>query len=113
MSARTFEDLYCESQRCTPVEFHHRVFRHCLYRHALLFGPLLRLFRPQYFLVDHTFITDAGRARDIAEIRREVAEFFTHPNNRGWLRRTVRIRVSAGRLIELAEEYLPPSKSGL
>ena len=113
MPSRTLESLYCESQRCTPAQFHHRVFWRCLYRHAIPFVWLVRLFRPGHFQADRVFISDAGQTRDIAEIRREVGEYITNPLNRGWLRRTAKIRVSAGRVIELAEEYLPPTKSGV
>lgn len=106
---KTLQELYCEARRCTPAEFKREVFWKCLHRRAVPIAPLILLLKSDYFAPDREFIADAGRATDMAQVRRDVKEFFHHPLNANWIRRSASIRVSAGRLIRLAAKLLPPS----
>jgi hypothetical protein len=41
------------------------------------------------------------------EVREAVDDFWTHPANETWLRRTVALRISTRRLRQIAHGYLP------
>ena len=107
MNPPTFQEQYCERNSCPKDRFARWVFWHCLYRHAVPLAPLILLLNYDYFVSDRDLIASAGRATDMHHLRNEVRDFFWDSNNRGWLRRTCRIRVSGQRLKNLAHRYLP------
>lgn len=108
---RTFLDLYCEKNNCSPEQFHRRVFRHCLYPHARPLAPLIHLFNFEFFAADRTLLLSVANAVTMKRVREEVRDYFWDSNNRGWLRESLRIRMSGQRLRSLAREYLPESNS--
>lgn len=103
----TFLEVYRERHHCTAEQFHHRVLRDCLYPHARLLAPAIRLFNYDFFAADRALISCVAAATTVKRVREEVRDFFWDSNNRGWLRRTVNIRVSGQRLKNLARHYLP------
>ena len=108
---KSFQELFCEEQRCNEGQFARKVFWRSLYSHATIFVPLLGGFRSEYFVADRELISGAGRATTMAQLRTEIADFVMDANNRGLLRQRVRVRVSATRLKRLARRYLPPDDS--
>jgi hypothetical protein len=108
---KTFEELFCEANKCTPAEFPRRVFWKCLYRHAVPLAPLLLVVWPKYFAPDKQLIMDVRRADKMNHVWEEVRQYFADSVGRPWLRRKGNVRISARRLINLAREYLPSSGS--
>jgi hypothetical protein len=107
----SFRKLYCEQNQCAPDVFERRVFWHCLYPHARLLAPFISLFDRNFFSADRSLITRVADAETMALVREEVRDYFWDSNNRGWLRRTVNIRVSGQRVKNLARRYLPEGTS--
>lgn len=97
----TWLEIYCARQRCTATQFHRRIFRLGLHRHALVFAPLLRL--GSHFESDDELVVACGRARSLQEVHDAVESFRYHPKNRSWLRRQAALRISIRRLYRLAE----------
>jgi hypothetical protein len=108
----TFAQKFCRMESCRPDEFSSRMFWSCLYRQAIPLAPVLaRLRHGEYFHIDRDLIKQVGAAVTLDEIRRETQEFAMDSRNRGWLRRRARLRVSAGRLLALAERHLAGNAS--
>ena len=103
-AVKTLEEAYCDRHRCAPAQFHRRVFWTTLHRHALPFAPLL--LSGGYFAADDDLIAACGRARTMREIREELTDHRYHPQNTGWLRQRLAVRISTHRLARLAREHL-------
>jgi hypothetical protein len=110
---RTFQQIYCDRHRCSPADYHRRLFWQCLYPHAVPFAWLLRVLRPRYFVADDALIRLVADAVTMRVVREEVRDYFWDSNNRGWLRRVANLRVSGQRLKNVARAYLPESEPGL
>jgi hypothetical protein len=108
---KTFEELFCEANKCTPAEYPRKVFWKCIYRHAIPIAPLIFLFNSSHFDADRELITHVRGAQKMNQVWEEVRDYFINPKHSGWLRRRANIRISARRLIGLTREYLPSSGS--
>jgi hypothetical protein len=107
----TFEEIYCEANKCAPAEFSRRIFWECLHRHALPLAPFLLVLKRRYFDADQQLIADVRRAERMDQVWEAVREFFVDPRHAGWLRRKAEVRLSGRRLIRLARMYLPVTGS--
>jgi hypothetical protein len=101
--SKSFEALFCERHACDTAAFRRRVFWRSLHRRVLPLAPLLML--AGYFEQDRQFIAAAGRARSLSDLRDEIDAYHSHPDNRGFLRRFLRVRISTTRLRRLALGY--------
>jgi len=106
---KTFEELFCEANKCTPAQFPRRLFWKCLHWHAVPFAPLILLFNPKYFEPDWQLISDVRRTEKMNQVWEEVRQYFVSSSHRAWMRRRGNFRLSARRLINLARDYLPAS----
>jgi|HubBroStandDraft_5_1064220.scaffolds.fasta_scaffold585573_2 hypothetical protein len=108
---KTFEEYFCEANKCAPENFSRQIFWRCLHRHALPVAPFILIFRPRYFDADRELIAEIRKAVRMNQVWEEVREYFINPKHVGWFRRKANIRLSARRVIHLAREYLPSSGS--
>jgi hypothetical protein len=92
-----------------PEEFARTIFNRALYRRALLVKWLLPLLHQGYFAADFDLIYGVERLRRLRDFTAEAERFNEHPANRGFLRRTLCLRVSTNRLRALMRETLPRS----
>ena len=74
---------------------------------------VMELFDFKYFDADREFIEAVGSACSMTTVWAEVREYFLSPNNRGWMRRKVNMRLSARRMILTAAHYLPSPAPGV
>ena len=80
-----------------------RAFKRCLYSHARLVAPLIRVIRPRFFARDLGFVVDLGAATDVAAARSAASHFHDKSDyGRGFLSHGLRIRVSGRKAIRLA-----------
>lgn len=93
----TFAERYCSANSVGNRDFIESVVCRSLYPHARVLRPVLRLI-PFYFKADREFVASVGELRRMRDFDREVFAFVNDPDNRGFLRRVLRLRVSAGRL---------------
>ena len=101
----TFAEKFCAQRGIHPEKFEEHVFRLSLRPAARRLRYLLALIRG-YFEADRELIRGAGRATRLVEIEGELLDFAHDPNNRGFLRRRLNLRVSRRRLHALARETL-------
>lgn len=73
---------------------------------------LLPILRHNHFAADFDLIYGVERLRRLREYAAEVERFNEHPANRGWLRRSMQMRVSTTRLRALIRETLPHLSGG-
>jgi hypothetical protein len=97
----TFAERFCKFYGVQPDDYARTVFRLTAYRGARILAPLLRLLNPDYFACDYSFIRNVGALQRPEDLIDEIRYYFWHPWNRGLLRRTLRLRVSAGRMTKL------------
>ena len=100
---KSLQELFCDVYRCEQAEFSRKVFSLCLHRRAILLVPLLGGFRADYFAADRELIAGAGRAVNLNGVHSEVRDFHLDANNRGWLRKRAKVRISAQRLLTLSQ----------
>ncbi|HVZ64932.1 MAG TPA: hypothetical protein VG936_10200 [Lacunisphaera sp.] len=109
MKGPTFSELYCARERIAPSDAPERLFRAGLYPHARLFVRLIRLLRRRHFLADHEFIEDVGYLRSLEDFSLALGCYIEHPDNRGFLRRRLRLRVSARRVLRIVRSVFTPA----
>lgn len=88
---------------CTHFEIAaDRYGRHALWRalplQAQVAYPLLCCI-PGYFDADLEFIAAVGRGTHLRDFAGDASDYQVHPDNRTWLRRTARLRVSSRKLL--------------
>ena len=99
----TFKEVYCENYSCPPEHFGRQVFMKTLYPQArplALFGG----YRSARFARDRVLVDYCGTLRSFKEVEAEIKEYTQLGENRRFLRRTLRLRVSGRRLARLAAE---------
>lgn len=103
MSVVRLQSLFCERFACSEEEYEERAFKQCLFWHARLLAPALRLLLPHAFEYDLKFIRFLGAATDWQEAKTDVNNF--HVLNDGkpsFWRETLRLRVSGRKASRLA-----------
>jgi hypothetical protein len=103
---KTFAERFCAFYGVEPCEYTRAVFHLTAYRRARFLAPILRLFNPDYFACDYNFIRGVGEIERDDELIGEIRYFYWHPWNRGFLRRTLRLRVSAARMTALTRSIM-------
>lgn len=105
-SVSSFAESFCQRYRVAPERYAGAMFWRCLHRRALVFVPLLRQAVPDYFAADYDLIRSVGRLKKPGELPGEIADFRSHPSNRDFLRRTLKLRVSARRVARLVNKVM-------
>ena len=102
---QTFAEKFCLENTIVPGRYRSEVLRRTLYPRAAHVTTLLALI-PGYFEADYELIDAVGRFRDMKGFANEEADFNQHRGNRGFLRRTLHLRVSVRRLKGLVKATL-------
>jgi hypothetical protein len=103
----TFQEAFCARYGCTPDEFPDRVFRCCLYGHAVPLALVLRRLSPAFFRADLELIQQLGLNRDLEEVDATLSDFqYVNRARKHWLRTGLKIRLSGQKVRNLAAELL-------
>lgn len=97
MTPATFAEEFCARRNLAPEKYEEFVLNDSFYPAARLLRPVLML-KADFFAADHEFIRRVGRLKRLGGFEAEVQDFLYDPNNRGFLRRVLKLRVSARRL---------------
>jgi hypothetical protein len=98
--AMTFSEKFCAQNRISPDKFCETVLWLSLPPSAKAVRWVLLLI-PDYFAPDRELINSVGRLKHMEGFDAEVMDFMYDPNNRGFLRRGLNLRVSSRRLHSL------------
>lgn len=102
------KSLFCERFKCPPSEYEKRALWKCLYLHARIISPLLRLLNPGGFERDRLFIDDFGKAENWQAAMEEITALHHLDAFKPQLmRKTLRLRVSGRKAGKLADKLLP------
>ena len=99
----TFRERYCRHWAIPLEQFEPHVLVRALYPQARIIRGLLLLWS-DYFTADRDFLRSAGDIRSRRFFHAEAGEFHGAEANRRFLRRWLRLRVSAERTRRLMEE---------
>ena len=91
-----FKSLFCEYGGCAPEDYDERAFRACLYWHARMLAPLIRVVSPKYFERDLALIRYLAAAPGRRHAMNELAAYMEANDSKGgFVRKFLRIRISA------------------
>jgi hypothetical protein len=97
MTKDSFAERYCAKHGLANWEYVESVLNRSLYLRARVLRPILRLI-PGYFKADREFIASVGRVKRLRDFDMEAFAFVSDPDNVGFLRKVLKLRVSAARL---------------
>jgi len=100
--SQTFRERFCEYFECSQSEYARAVFWESVHWHAWLPARFLLRRDPALFKEDMEFIQELGSIRDPMIFKSELNRFHgRNVREKGWIRGTFHIRVSARRMIAL------------
>lgn len=111
MKSVRFIDLYCQQQGIAVGDFGAHLFQRALYPQARPLAGLLGLMRRDYFQADRFFIEDVARLERYEDFHVVGVEYSQHHSNGWFLRRSLRLRVSAERMRRIVREVFKGSVS--
>jgi hypothetical protein len=99
----TFAEKFCARHNLPPEKYEETVLKYSLFPAAQWLRPVL-LLKANYFAADREFVRGVGRLTRSSGFDSEAQDFLYHPNNRGFLRRVFKLRVSARRLSRVVRD---------
>ena len=115
-----FRQLFSEKWGVDPAEFERRLFRKCLFRHALPFARLIEWLDADFFKEDYEMLRDVASARTTEEVICELNRFFgRNARDRSFWRPNFYLRISGKRVLNVyrsltreGREETPRGKDG-
>ncbi len=105
MPQQQFQTLFCQRFGCPPEDYEERAFRKCLYWHAKVLAPLLRLLKPHIFDEDFKFIRYLGSSSGLREVDVDLLNYRdANLGKPSFWRTSLKIRVSGRKASRLARE---------
>lgn len=105
-----FAARFCQQYEVRPEAYAEAMLRRCLHRRTRPFVWVLRRIDPEYFQPDFELIRSIGKLTHAHTWQEDAAEYQSHPRNKGFLRRRLRLRVSVQRVTRLVNRLLPERK---
>jgi hypothetical protein len=97
-----FRQLFSEKWGVDAKEFECRLFRKCLFRHALPFAALIERVDPDFFKEDYEMLRDVASARTTEEVICELNRFFgRNARDRSFWRPNFYLRISGKRVLQI------------
>lgn len=100
----TFRERYCQRWAIPLEQFEEHLFHRSLYWHARVVRKLAAWIWPDHFSSDREFLRCVGDIRSRRFFHAEAVEFHGDGRNHIFLRRWLRLRVSAERTRRAMEE---------
>jgi hypothetical protein len=100
----SFAEHYCRRHGIYHEGFLLVVLQRTLYPHVRPIFSLMLQMHPQLFSADFDFVVALGRTRSYSDFEFAAQAFCEHPANRGFLRRSLRMRISVRRVRRLLNE---------
>jgi hypothetical protein len=97
-----FRQLFSLRWGVEAAEFERRLFRKCLFRHALPFAGLIQKLDPDFFKEDFEMLRDVASARTTEEVICELNRFFgRNARDRSFWRPNFYLRISGKRVLQV------------
>ena len=95
---KTFRELFCEQRALSTERFEDVLTALAWYPHARPVRWMTGLVAPRYCMPDREFVRAVGDLKTRRLFSNEAADFHLQPDNRRFVRRVLKVRVSAERL---------------
>jgi len=105
MPRGTFAAKFCAHYHITMEHYEDTVLERTLYPVARHLQTFLAV-RANYFAPDRDFVRGVGRSTRMRDFEQEVQDYVHDPANRGFLRKTLGLRISTRRMRRIAHELL-------
>ena len=100
-----FRQLFSSEHNCKPGEFEKRVFRMCLFPHALPFAGILRRINANFFREDLDLLRELATAKNTDEVICELNRFYgRNRRDKNRIRTDLFFRISGKRVLRLYRE---------
>lgn len=97
-----FRQLFSDKWGVDGAEFERRLFRKCLFRHALPLAGLIEKLDADFFKEDYEMLRDVASARTTEEVICELNRFFgRNARDRSFWRPTFYLRISGKRVLNV------------
>jgi hypothetical protein len=107
MAGKSLGELYCAAFNCAPEESTERMLWQCLHWQALGLARLIWIMRRDFFSADLELIRQAKDSTNAAELHSDVSDFRHSCRAGGLLRGMLKVRLSAGKLLQLGSCLFP------
>src|SRR5258706_168776 len=101
MNSESFLDLFCEAFKCAPDDFNETLLWLCIFPQAIFLARLIWRLNREYFRPEFELIEQLKGVRNPEDLRSELNDFHYHHPRKGFLRRTLKVRISGQRLLDL------------
>jgi hypothetical protein len=111
----TFQERYCRHFKLPADRYETSMFRRALYPRVRWCRGLIWIFDRGFFSADREFVRGVGQLVRARDFHAELKDFQFHPDNRGFLRGGLRLRISANRMARMffaiwgETDALPPA----
>ena|SRR5688572_16471959 len=96
-----FRQLFCKAAQCAAADFESRMFKKCLFRHALPFAWLIRS-KQEFFREDLEMLRDVASAHNTSEVISELNRFYgRNKRDNSFLRTHMFFRISGKRVLRV------------
>jgi hypothetical protein len=113
MRRSSFQEACIDAFGCAPERWERIVFWRCLYEHAEFPARLILRFHPSFFDRDLQLIRAIAGASSVSELENETNDhYYRHPPM-GFLRASLRIRVSGRKILTLGIKVFGTTRTGL
>lgn len=99
----TFASRYCAREGIEPTRYAAHIRKAVLYPHARVLVPIIKILNDDFDAADNDFIQLVGRISSYHEFFEMVTDYVQHPRNIGFLRRTLKVRVSTERMRKIVK----------
>jgi len=110
-----FRQLVSEKWAVDAADFERRLFRKCLFPHALPVAGLIERLDPDFFKEDYEMLRDVASARCTEEVVCELNRFFgRNARDRSFWRPNFYLRISGKRVLQVYRSLTrePLAKAG-
>lgn len=111
VTMENFAGRFCALHRIRTEGYARAMFWRCLHRWAVPVAPLILWMNRQYFAADYEFILGVGAITSRGALHAEIEDYETHPFNRGFFRRGLKLRVSVQRVTDAVASVMPRNGS--
>ena len=105
VAVKTFEEQFCARHGVAPEQYVEAMLKRSLYPLARWLRPVLAM-DSAFFAADRNFILGVGRISRFDDFDAEVRDYLIDPENAGFLRRVLKLRVSVTRLLPIVRSVL-------
>ena len=105
VAVKTFEEQFCIKHGVAPEQYVEAMLKLSLYPLARWLRPVLAM-DSAFCAADRNFIIGVGRISRFDDFDAEVRDYLIDPENSGFLRRVLKLRVSVTRMLPVVRSVL-------